>query len=92
MLQYLNISSEEFFLHQNGFITDEIWEIWENSIKQTLEISKKFNDFWWKKGRRNYLDKSGQETAFVRFIDNFMPKQQGSTEGDDGEPLVLKED
>ena len=35
---YLNLASEEFFLHSRGRIDDETWSIWRTGIEQTVRL------------------------------------------------------
>ena len=35
---YLNLASEEFFLHRRGRIDDETWSIWRTGIEQTVRL------------------------------------------------------
>jgi len=35
---YLNLTSEEFFLHGRGRIDDETWRIWKTGIAQTVRL------------------------------------------------------
>jgi hypothetical protein len=36
VLKYLNLCSEEFYLHKRKYLADEVWKIWEREIKRTL--------------------------------------------------------
>lgn len=36
-LNYLNLCSEEFFLHQEHFLAGKVWDIWKDEIKRTLQ-------------------------------------------------------
>jgi hypothetical protein len=75
MLRYLNISSEEWFLHEKGLINDEVWEMWKHYIEATLTGSKPFGEFWWTKCRSNFLKHDGSPTPFVAFVDTILPSQ-----------------
>jgi hypothetical protein len=35
---YLNLTSEEFFLHARGRIDDETWRIWKTGIAETVRL------------------------------------------------------
>jgi len=35
---YLNLTSEEFFLHRRGRIDNETWEIWRTGISATIRL------------------------------------------------------
>lgn len=76
MLRYLNISSEEWYLHEKGLITDEIWGMWKHAIEQTLKGNMLFGEFWWTKCRTNFLKADGSATAFVKFVDATVPAQK----------------
>ncbi|HWG41875.1 MAG TPA: hypothetical protein VN688_03745 [Gemmataceae bacterium] len=36
ILKYLNLSSEEFFLYQTGFVSKKIWNIWRPEIERAV--------------------------------------------------------
>jgi hypothetical protein len=36
VLRYLNLCSEEFYLWKNGYLSKQIWRIWENEMKRTV--------------------------------------------------------
>jgi hypothetical protein len=36
ILRYLNLCSEELYLHANGYLADDIWRIWEAELRRTL--------------------------------------------------------
>ena len=36
LLQYLNLTSEEFYLHEQKYLSKNIWSIWESELKRTL--------------------------------------------------------
>lgn len=36
VLRYLNLCSEEYYLCQRGYLSKEIWGIWEAELKRTL--------------------------------------------------------
>lgn len=36
-LRYLNLCSEEFYLHEHGFLDKKIWRIWEAELERTLK-------------------------------------------------------
>ena len=36
VLEYLNLSSEEFYLWKRGYLSSEIWQIWESELIRTL--------------------------------------------------------
>jgi hypothetical protein len=36
-LNYLNLCSEEFFLHQEHFLAGKVWDIWKDEIERTLQ-------------------------------------------------------
>lgn len=36
ILRYLNLCSEEFYLWRRGYLSTDIWRIWEGEIRRTL--------------------------------------------------------
>jgi hypothetical protein len=36
ILRYLNLCSEEFYLWERGYLSGDIWRIWESEIRRTL--------------------------------------------------------
>jgi hypothetical protein len=36
VLRYLNLSSEEFYLYQRGYLQKDVWEIWQGELERTL--------------------------------------------------------
>jgi hypothetical protein len=36
-LNYLNLCSEEFFLHEERFLAGKVWDIWKDEITRTLQ-------------------------------------------------------
>lgn len=36
VLKYLNLCSEEFYLHKKKYLADDVWNIWEAEINRTL--------------------------------------------------------
>lgn len=36
VLRYLNLSSEEFYLCEKGYLSKDVWRIWEAELKRTL--------------------------------------------------------
>jgi len=77
MLRYLNTCSEEWFLHEQKLITEEVWKMWKHYIEETLSGSKPFGEFWWNKCRKNFLNPDGPATPFVTFSDTtVLPQEQ----------------
>ena len=37
ILRYLNMSSEELYLHERGYLDSDIWTIWERELNRTLQ-------------------------------------------------------
>src|SRR5882724_12747818 len=33
-LQYLNLCSEEFYLHKRGYLAKDVWQIWEGEMRR----------------------------------------------------------
>ncbi|MFL6213335.1 MAG: hypothetical protein ACJ74J_05510 [Blastocatellia bacterium] len=36
VLRYLNLSSEEFYLYQRGYLRNDVWRVWEAELLRTL--------------------------------------------------------
>lgn len=36
VLRYLNLCSEEFYMHQHGMLAPRVWRIWEGEIRRKL--------------------------------------------------------
>jgi hypothetical protein len=36
ILRYLNLCSEEFYLHERGYLRNDVWRIWEGEMIRTL--------------------------------------------------------
>ena len=45
MIEYLNLCSEEFALHSQGRIPEEIWDTWTDGIKENFE-TEIWRDAW----------------------------------------------
>lgn len=39
LIRYINLCSEEHFLHSEGLITNDIWQIWTDQMKQMYRTS-----------------------------------------------------
>lgn len=37
ILRYLNMTSEEYYLNRRGYLSNEVWEIWEDELIRTLK-------------------------------------------------------
>jgi hypothetical protein len=92
MLRYLNISSEEWYLHEKNLITEEVWAMWRHYIVTTLTGSEKFSDFWWNKCRKNFLKSDGTPTTFVTFVDETVPEQDKVTKSKYAHGHTIKTD
>src|SRR4051794_10504663 len=44
-LKYLNLCSEEYYLHKQGYLAKDVWRIWEDELKRTLR-SRVFKREW----------------------------------------------
>jgi hypothetical protein len=36
ILKYLNLCSEELYLHEDGYLADDIWRIWESDVQKMI--------------------------------------------------------
>ena len=36
ILKYLNLCSEELYLHEDGYLADDIWRIWESDLRKMI--------------------------------------------------------
>jgi len=62
-LRYLNLCSEEFYLWKKGYLSLDVWRIWEDELKRTLKsklVRREWNQL--KTEFRSYGD-------FVEFVD-----------------------
>jgi hypothetical protein len=64
--QYLELCSEEYYLHDNGLLPESIWVIWSKEIGQCLS-SEVFREYW----KRNKKSFKSQPT-FSSFIDSLL--------------------
>lgn len=73
MRGYLNLCSEEFYLHKRGRIDDETWEIWTLGIKDTMRPP------WcrktWEEIRGEYVYLKG----FNEFMDDCLEEKAPTT-------------
>jgi hypothetical protein len=63
VVRYLNLCSEEFYLHRRGYLSRDIWSIWEADMKETLKSELIRRE--WPEVRAVYRS----FTEFQRFVD-----------------------
>lgn len=63
VLRYLNLSSEEHYLHERGYLDSEIWKLWECELQRTLQ-SPLFRREW-----RVLRAEYESYPAFLRYVD-----------------------
>ena len=70
MRLYFDLCSEEFYLHSQGVIDDEVWKLWTEGMKTVMK-REKFQTAWKSMGA-SYHDQS-----FVKFMHHqIMDNQQ----------------
>jgi hypothetical protein len=62
-LRYLNLCSEEFYLHKRGLLSRRVWQVWEGEIRVTLSTPP-YVDAW-----HRLRDQFQSYPAFIRFVD-----------------------
>jgi hypothetical protein len=68
--EYMNLCSEEFYLHGRKKIDDETWSIWEVGMKETVRLP--WIQETWTSIRAEY----SSYPEFREFIDSFMPAEE----------------
>ena len=43
---YIDLCSEEFYLHSKGYITDDVWVIWVKGMNVTVDDDSSYSDIW----------------------------------------------
>lgn len=43
---YIDLCSEEFYLHSKGYLADDVWSIWKKGIEVTLEDDASYRNIW----------------------------------------------
>lgn len=64
ILRYLNLCSEEYYLCERGYLSKELWEIWEDELKRTLNSPLFVRE--WKDLRNEFLS----YPEFLKFVDD----------------------
>jgi hypothetical protein len=70
IVRYVNLCSEEFFLHGEGLITEPVWELWRSYMEAVLGTAL-FTDAWGRIRRRYDAQKPFQ--SFVDGIVGYEP-------------------
>lgn len=63
VLRYLNLCSEEFYLNKRGYLSKDIWSIWEDELKRTLRSPLVRRE--WQVLRREFTSYS----QFARYVE-----------------------
>jgi hypothetical protein len=63
---YLNLTSEEYFLHSRGRIDDETWSIWRTGIEETVRLP------WLRTAWRELEEEYTYVPEFCRFMDRCL--------------------
>lgn len=63
VLRYLNLCSEEYYLHRRKYLPTDIWRIWEAELKRTLGSPLLIRE--WKQLRREFES----YPAFLEYVD-----------------------
>lgn len=63
VLKYLNMTSEEYYLWLDGYLDDEVWNIWLPEIKRTLQ-SPLFQREW-----QNLKEEFESYEKFSKFVE-----------------------
>lgn len=66
VLKYLNLCSEEYYLHKRGYLAKDVWRIWEEELMRTLR-SQLFRREW-----EVLKDEFNSDPAFTRFVDEIQ--------------------
>jgi len=69
VLRYLNLTSEEYYLRKDGYISDEVWNIWEPEIIRTLQTPLLIQE--WQNLKNEFM-------SYPRFQE-FVDKTQAAT-------------
>jgi hypothetical protein len=64
ILRYLNLCSEEYYLCERGYLSKELWGIWEDELKRTLNSPLFVRE--WKGLRNEFLS----YPEFLEFVDD----------------------
>lgn len=70
-LRYLNLCSEEFYLWKRGYLSGDIWRIWEAELRRTL-ASPLY--------RREWLSLREEFSSFPEFVAYVEQAQRGSSD------------
>ena len=64
ILRYLNLCSEEYYLCERGYLSKELWGIWEDELKRTLNSPLFVRE--WEGLRNEFLS----YPEFLEFVDD----------------------
>jgi len=66
MRRYLNLCSEEYYLHKKGKIDNQTWDIWKTGIRDTIRLPCFDNVWGTMRCEYNYF------AEFCRFMDDLV--------------------
>jgi hypothetical protein len=69
--EYLNLCSEEFYLHSRKRIDDDTWSIWKLGIAETVRLP------WIRETWASVRSEYSYYPAFCEFLDAAVPPDQG---------------
>ena len=69
VLDYLNLCSEEYYLRENEFLSEDIWKIWEAELIRTLRTPLFVRE--WKRLKAEFV-------SYPEFVDYVKEKQEGA--------------
>lgn len=64
---YIDLCSEEYYLHSKGYITDDVWKIWVKGMDVTIENDLSYINIW--KADVDFYDED-----FRKFFNNLFIK------------------
>jgi hypothetical protein len=69
VLDYLNLCSEEFYLWEGKFLSEDIWKIWQAELIRTLRTPLFLRE--WKRLKAEFV-------SYPEFVDYVKEKQEGA--------------
>jgi hypothetical protein len=67
MIRYFNLLSEEHYLHSQGLVEDQVWEMWTNLLRDAL-ASELIRELW-----QNTRDSFRYYAPFVEYVNGLLP-------------------
>lgn len=75
VLRYLNLCSEEFYLCQRGYLSKDVWSIWESELRRTVASSLVRRE--WRSLRKEFEE----YPAFREYVDQAQADEKGTCPG-----------